>query len=369
MFGFLNEPNNQVVSLTAIRSFYIEVYNMIRSITGKGKGPMISMHDAFSGGLDNWYNFARGADRMALDYHPYICFPNPGTPMPSTAGEVKLNGCNWAERTNQTSIQFGPNNAGEFSAAINDCGQWLNGVNLGQRYDGTYKDWSNSRTGSCDMWNDYRQWDQQTKDDLLTFVSGSMDALQNFFFWTWKIGNSTSDVPQPNPMWHYRLGWQQGWIPRNPRNVIGFCQREASVASNPFYTFANNGMTGGADGQVVLPTGSFPWPPASMNSVAAGDMSRIPQYTPTATQVTLAGPTYTAPGAQKAFDFGSGWANPSDKQLAFAPIEGCEYMNEYSALDEAIPATACGAGLAQPTRRSLVEERAPLPVITAPPSL
>jgi hypothetical protein len=41
-----------------------------------------------------------------------------------------------------------------------------------------------------------------------------MDALQNFFFWTWKIGNSTQLGTSSSPMWHYQLGLQQGWIPK-----------------------------------------------------------------------------------------------------------------------------------------------------------
>jgi hypothetical protein len=71
-----------------------------------------------------------------------------------------------------------------------------------------------------------------------------MDALQNFFFWTWKIGNSTQLGTSSSPMWHYQLGLQQGWIPKgeillclseiprnlnitplstDPREAIGHC--------------------------------------------------------------------------------------------------------------------------------------------------
>ena len=41
-----------------------------------------------------------------------------------------------------------------------------------------------------------------------------MDALQNFFFWTWKVGNSTRLGTSSSPQWHYRLGLRQGWIPK-----------------------------------------------------------------------------------------------------------------------------------------------------------
>lgn len=42
----------------------------------------------------------------------------------------------------------------------------------------------------------------------------TMDALQNFFFWTWKIGNSTVLGTSSNPLWHYQLGLERGWIPK-----------------------------------------------------------------------------------------------------------------------------------------------------------
>lgn len=49
-----------------------------------------------------------------------------------------------------------------------------------------------------------------------------MDALQNFFFWTWKIGNSTVLGTSSSPLWHYKLGLQQGWIPQGANNGRSF---------------------------------------------------------------------------------------------------------------------------------------------------
>ena len=48
---------------------------MIRGITGvgEGKGPYIVIHDGFQG-LDVWPGFMTGADRLALDMHPYLAF-------------------------------------------------------------------------------------------------------------------------------------------------------------------------------------------------------------------------------------------------------------------------------------------------------
>lgn len=40
---------------------------------------------------------------------------------------------------------------------------------------------------NCPFWDDWQNWDQATKDGLLNFALASMDALQNPFFWTWKV--------------------------------------------------------------------------------------------------------------------------------------------------------------------------------------
>ena len=214
MFGF-NEPNAGQIGQRAVGSFYHEMHDMVREITGfgEGRGPMLTIHDGFIG-ISSWYNFLPGADRVSLDQHPYMIFGD--QPMASQSlAQVARQPCSiWASQTNQTSIQYGVNSAGEWSAAPNDCGLWVNSVGGGSRYDGTHADYIGKGVGSCDYWNDWTQWDQATKDNMLTLVSASMDALQNFFFWTWKIGNSTGPIPEPNPFWHYRLGLREGWVPK-----------------------------------------------------------------------------------------------------------------------------------------------------------
>ena len=57
---------------------------MVREITGigEGKGPFIVFHDGFVGQAQTiaeggWLDFLPGADRVALDSHPYLCFGDP----------------------------------------------------------------------------------------------------------------------------------------------------------------------------------------------------------------------------------------------------------------------------------------------------
>lgn len=137
---------------------------------------MISYHDGFAG-TANWAGFLPGADRISLDFHPYLCFGSQITT--SMSANVKRPCTTWAGQMNDSMSAFGLTSAGEFSNAINDCGTYLNGVGLGARYDGTYQsdgDWP--VVGSCDPWVDYTTWSQELKDSIQQFALASMDALQ-----------------------------------------------------------------------------------------------------------------------------------------------------------------------------------------------
>ena len=64
----------------------------------------------------------------------------------------------------------------------------------------------------------------------MQYCMGQMDALADWFFWTWKISNSTVKGYPTSPHWHYKLGWEQGWIPKDPRAAQGYCAASASAA-------------------------------------------------------------------------------------------------------------------------------------------
>lgn len=365
MFGFINEPNAGAIGKNEVGAFYLETYRMIREITGigEGNGPYLSMHDGFLG-IQQWQDFLPGADRLALDQHPYMAF---GDQPQGTFAEISRTPCQWwAEGTNRTSNQFGVNSAGEWSAASNDCGQWVNRVGAGSRYDGTFDGYTGPRGAlTCAFWNDWTQWDQATKDNLRHFVMAEMDALQNFFFWTWRIGNSTGSIPEPNPFWHYRLGLREGWIPNDPRMAIGTCAEDGVVGPNFDGTYSAPYMTGGPGAGTIAPaeTAAYTWPPASFTNVPAGQMTNLPQYTQTGSPVTMPAPTFTKANGDS-IDAGDGWQNPADNRQAYAPIAGCSYPPEYSAADLPVPASACGAGLDRPTRRSEpAAKRTPAPVV------
>lgn len=69
---------------------------MIRAITGigEGKGPYISIHDAFRG-LPVWAGFLSGADRLSLDIHPYFAFDGQANMDPIDTGTGPTAGGTW----------------------------------------------------------------------------------------------------------------------------------------------------------------------------------------------------------------------------------------------------------------------------------
>ena len=124
---------------------------------------------------------------------------------------------------------FGVTIAGEFSNGINDCGLFVRGVGNGPQY-----------PGDCSVYNNAGNWTDQMKNGFLNFQLASMDALQDWFFWTWKvcgiladlrsashyflqIGNDSVTGTVQAPLWSYQLGLEGGWIPPDPRKALGTC--------------------------------------------------------------------------------------------------------------------------------------------------
>lgn len=70
---------------------------------------------------------------------------------------------------------FGVTVAGEFSAALNDCGLFMIGVNV------------NSTNPECPIYENWENYNDTMKQGVLNEVLASMDALGDWFFWTWKV--------------------------------------------------------------------------------------------------------------------------------------------------------------------------------------
>ncbi|KAA1471083.1 exo-beta-1,3-glucanase [Dentipellis sp. KUC8613] len=360
MFGITNEPQAPVVGQDNLSRYYVRAYNLVRqaSGTGAGNGPFVSYHDGFLG-LDKWSGFMTGADRIALDYHPYLCFSTQSSQ--SMHQQIKAPCDAWGAQMNASMGSFGLTAAGEFSNAVTDCGLYVNGVGLGTRYEGTYTPGNWPAIGSCQPWTDWQNWNQAMKNDIKSFALASMDALQNWFFWTWKIGNSSVTGKVESPAWSYQLGLQNGWMPTDPRTAAGTCGN-----TSPFSGPLAPNQVGGQGAAKLDPAVSseFAWPPTTISG-ADGPATQLPLYTPTGTIPTLGVPTFTASGASTV-SVGNGWANPSDSKGAYVPIASCSYLSPWVESNAAVPpACAAATGAAAAAKRDPV----PGPQITVPPAL
>ncbi|KAF8514621.1 glycoside hydrolase superfamily [Gautieria morchelliformis] len=335
IFGMVNEALLQTIGRENLSSFYLQAYDIVRSITGvgQGKGPFLSIHDGFQG-LESWANFLPGSDRIILDTHPYFAFD--GSPNTQPLSQYAAMPCNsWASGVNGSQQAFGVTIAGEFSNAVNDCGLWVRGVG-GQA----------SYGGDCSTWEDASTWDSSVITGLKQFALTSMDSLQNYFFWTWKVGNSSTTNTVRAPLWSYQLGLQVGAIPSDPREAYGAC---ASVGVAPTVPFAGTYLpwqTGGSGAGTINPSVSsqFVWPPATMAGVTpANQVALLPTYTNTAPVETLPMPTYTftTGGSTSTITSGNGWLDAQDTQGGVTAVAGCTYPDPWNAVSATLPTAAC----------------------------
>lgn len=274
---------------------------------------------------------------MSLDSHPYIAFGGQSGDDIDSFANVPCS--NWGGLVNGTMANFGLANAGEWSNAVSDCGLFLNGVNLGTRYEGNFTE-PTTAIGSCEALLDYQSWDDHMKEGLKQFSLSSMDAFQvrwlcfyccmllilfqNYFFWTWKIGPSIVWGSVRSPHWSYSLGLEEGWMPKDPREAIGACGNIA-----PFPGGLAAWQTGGAGaGDITVATDAITWPPRSISN--GGPIGDLPAYTPTGAVPTLPALTAIAAAATATkVDIGNGWNNADDNAGAMVPIASCSYLDPW----------------------------------------
>lgn len=342
VFGIVNEALDSTIGMDQITTFYLRAHDMIRNITGygEGNGPYISIHDGFEG-LSTWTGFLQGSDRIMIDTHPYFAFDGEPNDAPIATGTGLQAGgtwpqtaCNsWGPSINQSQVGFGVTIAGEFSVGYNDCGLYLTGVG------GTV-----SYGPSCALFMDASQWNDTMKAGLQEFAMASMDALQNWFFWTWKIGNSSTTNTVESPLWSYKLGLERGWIPKDPRTAVGTCA--ALGVSGPIFdgTF-QSWQTGGAGAGTIAPSSVSSYgqyPPTSINGLTAGAIqSYLPTYTPTGSPIpTLPPPTFS-PKPPSSVSIGNGWYDEDDQALSPTEVAGCSYPSAWDAVSSPMPTAFC----------------------------
>jgi len=318
MFSIMNEPIITSLGPSQLRAFYVEAHRLMREITGygEGNGPYMVIHDSFRTPAI-WTDFMNGADRVGMDTHPYFAFTGNSNPDTVDTGTGPGAGGVWPARAcerysnmmNQSRSAFGITVAGEFSNAVSDCALFLRGVSGFQDF-----------AGDCSPWTDSSTWSDSIKEGLLAFASAQMDGLGDYFFWTWKIGDSERGRVEA-PFWSYKEGLRGGWMPRDPRSVIGTCA--ALGYGVPWSGTYEPYMIGRGAAGAPTDASSYPWPPAALFDGSPPQ----PTYALAGEPVILEAPTYTdAAGAPIPTGGQSGFPAPM-------PAAGCLYSDPWGSED------------------------------------
>ena len=149
-------------------------------------------------------------------------------------------------------------------------------------------------------------------------------------------------------MWSYQLGLQNGWMPTDPRQAHGMCA-QLGVPGTPFNGSFQPWQTGGAGAGTIAASATSSYgqfPPTSLAGVPAGQVTLLPSYTSTRSQlVTLPPPTFSATASfDKGVSVGDGWFDAQDTNPMVTPVAGCVYPDAWSAAASPVPSTsACGA--------------------------
>lgn len=219
MYGLVNEPRNVELDTARVVNWTQSAIDQIRAdnITG-----VIVFGDGFMG-LDNWQGKLQGNTNLLLDVHQYVIF---NVDQLSLGHRDKLNfACSaWtqqSERSMDKTTGFGPTMCGEWSQADTDCTQYINNVNIGTRWEGTYNTGNTSTSilkpqcpvsgkCSCDPANaDPSTYSDEYKTWLYQFAIGQMDAFEagwGWFYWTWDTEKATQ--------WSYKQGIAAGILPK-----------------------------------------------------------------------------------------------------------------------------------------------------------
>ncbi|KXS19641.1 glycoside hydrolase family 5 protein [Gonapodya prolifera JEL478] len=220
---FMTPENQQKVS-----NWYIDVIAKLRVITADQTlyptgGPKFGINDGFQflGVLGGQTPAAFGLGDVFMDFHFYSIY---------TLAELSLNwtdrmnyACNnWGTTTRTYNTTRAPTMVGEFSAAWTDCAQYINGMYENARSDGTYTASPYPNTCNCSclspQMSDYRFFDSTKKTMMRQWTETQMDMAEKngigWIYWTWRT-QENNGVPVA-PDFNYKLGVEQGWIPRDP---------------------------------------------------------------------------------------------------------------------------------------------------------
>jgi glucan 1,3-beta-glucosidase len=204
--------SNNALDMGQVKKFYYDTWGTIRD---SNPDTALVIHDAFQDPRDYWNGFmSSGVNNVILDTHQYQVFSNDQVAMSPCDHLKKARGlASKIKSTDKWTV------VGEWSGALTDCTQWLNGKGKGARYDGTFED--SYKVGSCD--GKYRgtvaDLSADDKKNIRSFIEAQLDAYEahtGWFYWTWKAESA--------PEWNMKAQIEGGLFPqplsdrKNPLN-------------------------------------------------------------------------------------------------------------------------------------------------------
>jgi aryl-phospho-beta-D-glucosidase BglC (GH1 family) len=222
--GILNEPRpdeHRPEEFNMLVDFYKKVKNELRKDISVNDGPWLAYGDGFQG-LDRWNIPLNKKDfpKSALDMHDYIAFsPDIYKVEQSKIANIPCEG--WKTKYKNARTNLTMTITGEFSAAVNDCGIYLNGVKLGNRFNGDFDHPSLNGDNNakpctkcaCYQYTNYKGYTTEYIKFLKKFVERQMEVYElgggGWFFWNFRTEDHLS------PSWDFLLGLEQGWIPKD----------------------------------------------------------------------------------------------------------------------------------------------------------
>lgn len=193
----LNEPLGGELSMTKLKKFYDQAYIDAREVQDTNN--TIVFHDAFQkSGYWNSYrnNNSNTTDvtrnyNILIDHHHYEVFTV--NQLNSSIAEHIKNIKNYASGIEEE-LDYHPAVVGEWSAALTDCAPWLNSVNWGTRWEGTYP-YDNDpieiqSIQNCANINVWDTWSKKHKENTRKFIEIQLDQYESkmtgWIFWCYK---------------------------------------------------------------------------------------------------------------------------------------------------------------------------------------
>ncbi|KIJ50980.1 glycoside hydrolase family 5 protein [Sphaerobolus stellatus SS14] len=192
-----------------IRNYFQNGYDLVRKTTGNNNMTVV-IGDAFLT-VSSWPGFltAPTAVNTMMDLHQYQIFSNDMLAL-SRADHI-TSACGLSPPW----VAYAQSNIwtvmGEWSTAITDCAKWLNGRNVGARWDGTYPGQTQVFGNCSGLSGDSSQFADDYKTFLRQYWEVQVDAgeaVNGWIYWAWK----TEEADE----WSYQKGLEGGWIPQDP---------------------------------------------------------------------------------------------------------------------------------------------------------